>query len=85
MAFCIYMVKEYEDKEKVIYSYGPSEAPELRGKLEYNKKTQELKILEAIKGYHNSDKRYSNRVCMKIMRYISHGDGSFPQEDWIIT
>lgn len=85
MAFCIFMIKEYEDQEKVIYSYGPSEEPELRGKLEYNKEDQEFYILEEIRGYYISDNHYSKRVCMKIAGYIRRGYEIFPDEDWIIT
>ncbi len=36
MAVYIIMLKEYEDEERVVYNYGPSE--EAMGKIEYDKK-----------------------------------------------
>lgn len=36
MAVYIIMLKDYEDEERVVYSYGPSE--DVMGKIEYDKK-----------------------------------------------
>lgn len=43
MAINIFMLKEYEDREKFVYSYGPNDQLTVKGKIEYNKEKKCLK------------------------------------------
>lgn len=77
MAVYVVLLKEYEDEEKVIYKYGPSE--EVTGKIEYNKKANKFIELESIKEEGISNEFFFKRAAQKLSIIIVREKGNFPE------
>lgn len=76
MAIYVTMSKEYEDEEKVAYSFGPNE--EIQGKIEFNKLTKKYQLLEAIEDEETNRKPYARWAAEQIA--LCYKKGVFPDK-----
>jgi len=76
LAAYVLLLKEYEDEEKVIYSFGPNEVN--MGKIELNKRTRMFSELEAISDSSIPSKFYFDRAAQKLAICLARGGGVFP-------
>ncbi len=77
MATYVLMLKEFEDKDKVIYKFGPDE--KRLGKVEINKITKEYFEIEPVPDVET--KFYLNCTVSKLLKHLKeNGDKEFPQK-----
>ncbi|MDM5154761.1 hypothetical protein QUF88_13290 [Bacillus sp. DX1.1] len=81
MAVYIIMLKDYEDEEKVVYRYGPSE--EVMGKIEYNKKADVISQIEPIISEKYTDDFFFKRAGRRLARMIIKEDENFVERTTI--
>ncbi len=77
LASYVLLLKEHEDKETVIYRFGPNEHS--MGKIELNKLTKKVRELETIPDKDISSKFYFNRAAQKLAVCLVRDGGVFPE------
>jgi len=81
MAVYIIMVKEYEDEERVVYNYGPSE--DVMGKIEYDKKNEVINQISPIVSENYADEFFFKRAGRRLARMIIKEKGNFVEKTTI--
>ncbi|MCV9952176.1 hypothetical protein [Paenibacillus sp. BT-177] len=81
MAVYIFMLKEYEDEERVVYNYGPSE--EIMGKIEYDKKNVVINQIAPIVSDNYADEFFFKRAGRRLAKMIIKENGSFVEKTTI--
>ncbi|MHC5216545.1 hypothetical protein ACYSNR_07745 [Enterococcus sp. LJL128] len=72
------MTKDYEDDEKVIYLFGPNELT--FGKIEYDKKSKKLNVIEDVNDENISNEAYVKWAAQRIGRILYKEGGEFPDQ-----
>ncbi|MBO2946012.1 hypothetical protein JJQ72_18700 [Paenibacillus sp. F411] len=75
MAVFVLMLKDYENEQKVVYSYGPNE--ETVGKIEYDKKNGVINQISAIVSDSYTDDFFFKRAGRRLARIIIKENGNF--------
>lgn len=75
MAVYIIMLKDYENEERVVYSYGPNE--ETMCKIEYNKKKGVINQLHSIDSSSYPDEFFFKRAGRRLARMIINENNNF--------
>ncbi|MCP3781102.1 hypothetical protein ACYCSE_21820 [Paenibacillus sp. SEL1] len=81
MAVYIIMLKDYEDEERVVYSYGPSE--DVMGKIEYDKKNEVINQISPIVSENYADEFFFKRAGRRLARMIIKENGNFVEKTTI--
>ncbi|MEC0182875.1 hypothetical protein P4H61_15435 [Paenibacillus peoriae] len=81
MAVYIIMLKEYEDEERVVYNYGPSE--DVMGKIEYDKKNEVINQIAPIVSENYADEFFFKRAGRRLARMIIKEKGNFVEKTTI--
>jgi len=78
MAVYILMEKILENETTVVYKFGPDE--KTIGKIEFNKETKKIKVLERVNDGLISNEAYEHWAIQKIVRTVVEQKGLFPQK-----
>ncbi|MDQ1167143.1 hypothetical protein [Flavobacterium sp. SORGH_AS_0622] len=81
MAVFIVMIKEYEDKNKVVYQYGPNEI--ILGKIEFNKIHQKILDLQPVNDPQISNAFYFKRAAQRLAVLSVQNKEQFPERTTI--
>lgn len=81
MAVFVLMLREYEDEERVVYSYGPNE--ETMGKIEYDKKNGVINQLSPIDSDRYPDHFFFTRAGGRLARMIIKENNNFVERTTI--
>ena len=76
MAVYLKMIKEYEDKKKVIYKFGPNE--NLMGEMEFDKEKKVFSVLGHVNDTKISNQAYENWATEQIIKIMFRNNGQFP-------
>ncbi|PYE48596.1 hypothetical protein HUB98_22465 [Paenibacillus barcinonensis] len=83
MASMIFLVKQAEDEEKVIYRFGPDERK--MGLIEMNKIKESVKELEPVQVDGVSPSFFFNRAAQWLVRCLFREGGKFPERTIVET
>lgn len=81
MAVFVILLKDYEDEERVVYSYGPNE--ETMGKIEYDKKNGVINQLSSIDSDIYPDEFFFKRAGRRLARMIIKENNNFVERTTI--
>lgn len=76
MAVYMKMIKKFDDKERVIYQFGPNENQ--MGKIEFDKREKTFNILKPVNDARISNQAYENWAAEKIIKLMVKNNGQFP-------
>lgn len=77
MAVYVLMIKLEDNKEKVVYKFGPNEKH--MGTIEFNKTKKEFNVLDDVNDGVVSNKAYVRWAAEKIVKLMYKEGGKFPE------
>lgn len=81
MAVFILMIKEYEDKTRVVYQYGPNEV--MLGKIGFDKTQQKILDLQPVNNPQISNNFYFTRAARRLAVLNNKNEEQFPDRTTI--
>lgn len=76
MAVYVLMNKIEDNKEKVVYEFGPNE--KMMGIIEFNKIQKSFSIIRDVSEDASTNRAYERWAAEKIVRIMYREDGNFP-------
>ena len=76
MAVYVFMKKLEDNAEKVVYEFGPNE--EITRIIEFNKNTEQFKIVKRVSDKESTNKAYERWAAEKIVKIMYREGGVFP-------